>query len=293
MNEKAYEEAKEYLGKLDQLHADGKDSMIHDLCAEVERNRDQLQRISDLGKRSPKHDPLAIIGEALVIAREKGTRLVTNLDDEHLFYRALYDGGVKVLHSDISYVEKARIVLEGLKDKEPEETTDNSVYMMAVDRLGQDVQLDMLIEEMLEAIDAIVEFKDEGAAEETKKRAKKAGLPVGLEGLQEFIDKSGLTVANFLKVQVRGMKAVMKRVRKNKGSIYNEIFDIGQAMVASMVAQENEDEIEDPLEHLADELADVEIMIAQARHGMGLAGLIDKHKKLKVARLKKRLEKED
>lgn len=212
-------------------------------------------------------------------------------DNERLFYNMLYDGGVAVLHTNLSYTEKAKAVLEDLKKKDIEESIDNSIYMMAVDKWGQDVQLDMLIEEMLEAIDAIVDYKDQGGVEETKARTKKIGLPVGLEGLQEFIDKSGLTVANFLKVQANGMKAMMKRVRKNNGSIYNEIFDVGQAVVASMVELERDADIEDPMEHLADELADVEIMIAQARYGMGLGRLIDQHKNLKIARLKKRLEK--
>jgi len=36
-------------------------------------------------------------------------------DDERTFYRILYDGGVSVLHSDLPYAEKAKILLQELK----------------------------------------------------------------------------------------------------------------------------------------------------------------------------------
>jgi len=167
------------------------------------------------------------------------------------------------------------------------------IYKAAVAKWGQDVQLDVLVEEMLEAIVAVIDFKDPSTADDMRSNFKKNKMKTDegfLEGLQGFIDDSGLTIAQFIKIQASTLKTVMKYLRKGRVSMYNEPLDISKIMMASMM-EPDKDDGEDMRERLADELADVEIMIDQARHGMGLNSMIDARKAYKIARLVKRLEK--
>ena len=168
------------------------------------------------------------------------------------------------------------------------------IYKAAVDKWGQDVQLDMLIEEMLEAIITIIDFKDPSSLADIqdnindyKDKMESGGL---IDGLQGMVDAAGITIAKFIKIQATTLKIIMKYLRKDKRNMHDEPLEIAKIIMAAAMT-EPDDAGEDVQERLADELADVEIMIDQARHGMGLNDLIDKHKASKLIRLKKRLEK--
>lgn len=177
---------------------------------------------------------------------------------------------------------------------------DDDIYSLAVQKWGQDVQLDILLEELAEAIEAVVDFKDPGTVDRFVKGATRAGKmirrPGGVGGIDGLFGAIGLTVAQYIKMQARQLKSTLKMIRKKGLSVYNEQFDMRTMMESAFLnmntLDEDQDEV-DPKEHLAEELADVELMIEQARHGMGLSDLIDKHKRLKVERLRKRIEGED
>jgi hypothetical protein len=172
------------------------------------------------------------------------------------------------------------------------------LYQRAVDKWGQDMQVTILIEELIESIGAVIDFQDPGIFDRLKKsRPKSPKLPNGLAGVQGLIDAMGMTIAQYIQLQTMQIKSILKVVRDKGISIYNEPFDMGMAAVAitkQMLGDDNEFDDEpdslDPREHLADELADVEIMIGQVRHGMGLGDLIDERKRVKLTQLQRRIE---
>lgn len=169
---------------------------------------------------------------------------------------------------------------------------DIEIYKNAVAKWGQDLQLNVLIEECAELIEATLDYMqpDMDATELGEKR---------IEEMKEMNDPFkmffSLSVACVIKKNIQVIKNFMKQARKKKFSIFNE--NVGPRMLAESVDNitvkmaESEGVVENEREHLAEELADVEIMIEQARHGMGMASEIDKAKESKLERLKKRIEK--
>jgi hypothetical protein len=167
---------------------------------------------------------------------------------------------------------------------------DIEIYKNAVAKWGQDLQLNVLIEECAELIEATLDYMQPGmdATELGEKKIEEMNDP--------FTMFFSLSVACVIKKNIQVIKNFMKQARKKKFSIFNE--NVGPRMLAESVDNitvkmaESEGIVENEREHLAEELADVEIMIDQARYGMGLASEIDKAKQFKIERLKKRIEKQ-
>lgn len=150
--------------------------------------------------------------------------------------------------------------------------TDNniSIYKAAILKWGHDVQLNMVIEECIELIIASLDYITDDMA------------------VKEY------TYADVIRSLSVYIKQLLKDARKNGYQLDMQPFDPSTMMdmFRSMFNSEMKKHMgkrRDSKNELIGELADVEIMIGQARHGMGLNDDIDKMKRMKLKRLQERL----
>jgi len=148
-----------------------------------------------------------------------------------------------------------------------------SIFKAAVLKWGQEPQLNMIIEECVELAIACIAYVYQEPEES--------------EGFNDF------TYQDMTRSLLTFVKQALKEARKNKFSLNAMSFNMDNLMglMQSMMTGEikritNKKDVRDGL---IEELADVEIMVGQARHGMGLGPEIDKIKRSKIDRIQVRL----
>lgn len=153
---------------------------------------------------------------------------------------------------------------------------EKNIYKQAIEKWGQDIQLDVLIEELAELIIGVINYKDPDES-------------LGTE-IPRF---AGMRISTFIYSCANMIKQNMKALRKEGKSMFNEQIEFS-FLIGSLIKGTFEDENRmagsDMRDNMIEEIADVEIMINQVRYGLGMNEEIDRMKQKKLDRLKQRLE---